>query len=189
MKEDIQLVLSSYETRYSDLSVFLDKEESEFYIYIGVALLERISINAEEIGHKMFIGRLYNSGVKLCILQDRFNHDSRTVKKWGNALKTCDVDEMSKAFTGRKAAKKTTPELIRYVLQQYQFRSLLGRSYREKIKMGVEDVFGIRLSSSLISGIFRSDVDVNLADSAELNDQKREIIEHKSHCRLISFEF
>jgi len=180
MKEDIQLVLSSYETRYSDLSVFLDKEESEFYIYIGVALLERISINAEEIGHKMFIGRLYNSGVKLCILQDRFNHDSRTVKKWGNALKTCDVDEMSKAFTGRKATKKTTPELIRYVLQQYQFRSLLGRSYREKIKMGVEDIFGIRLSSSLISGMFRSVVDIKLADSAELNDQNREIIEHKS---------
>ena len=65
MIENLQLVLSSYETRYSDLSIFLSKEENEFYIYIGVALLERISTNAEEIGHKMFIGRLYNSGVKL----------------------------------------------------------------------------------------------------------------------------
>ena len=176
MTENIQLVLSNYETLYSDLSVFLDKEESEFYVYIGVALLERISIDAEEIGHKMFIGRLYNAGVKLSILRKRFGHDARTVKKWGNALKTCDVDEMSKAFTGRKAAKKTTPELIRYVLQQYHSRFVLGRSYREKIIMGVEEIFGVRLSPSLISGIFRIKTDADFADS---NPEKRKILEHK----------
>lgn len=179
MTENIQLVLSSYETRYSDLSVFIDREESEFYVYIGVALLERISIDAEEIGHKMFIGRLYNSGVKLCILRDRFGHDNRTVKKWGNALKTCDVDEMSKAFTGRKAAKKTTPELIRYILQQYNNRSILGRSYREKIIMGVEEVFAMHLSASLISQIFRLKSNTSHDNSKDLNDEKRAIPEHK----------
>ena len=179
MTENIQLVLSNYETRYSDLSVFIDREESEFYVYMGVALLERISINAEEIGHKMFIGRLYNSGVKLCILRDRFGHDSRTVKKWGNALKTCDVDEMSKAFTGRKAAKKTTPELIRYIMQQYNNRSVLGRSYREKIILGVEEVFAVHLSASLISQIFRLERNIPHDNSNDLNDEKRAIPEHK----------
>ncbi len=176
MIENIQLVLSNYETRYSDLSVFLDKEESEFYVYIGVALLERISIDTEQIGHKMFIGRLYNSGVKLSVLRDRFGHDSRTVKKWGNALKTCDVDEISKAFTGRKAAKKTTPELIRYIQQQYNNRSVLGRSYREKIIIGVEEVFSVRLSASLISQIFR--LERNISHGS--NDEKRAILEHKT---------
>lgn len=179
MKENIQLVLSNYETRYSDLSVFLDKEESEFYVYLGVALLERISINAEEIGHKMFIGRLYNSGVTLSLLQDRFGHDPRTVKKWGNALKTCDVDEMSKAFTGRKAAKKTTPELIRYILQQYNNRSVLGRSYREKIIMGVEEVFAVSLSASLVSQIFRLEKNISHNNSNDLDAGKRAIPEHK----------
>ena len=178
MKEDIQLVLSNYESKYSDLSVFLDKEESEFYVYLGVALLERISIDAEEIGHKMFIGRLYNSGVKLCTLREVFGHDGRTVKKWGNALKTCDVDEMSKAFTGRKAVRKTTPELIRYVLQQYHFRSLLGRSYREKIIMGVEEIFGVHISPSLISGIFRTGADVDHNESVDFNEENRETLEH-----------
>ena len=177
MKDNIQLVLSNYETRYSDLSVFLNKEDSEFYVYIGVALLERVSTNAEEIGHKMFIGRLYNQGVKLSVLRERFHHDNRTVKKWGNALKTCDVDVMSKAFTGRKAAKKTTPELIRYVLQQYRFRSVLGRSYREKIITGVEEVFAVRLSPSLISQIFRLDAS---ASSKDLNDEKRDIPEYET---------
>ena len=180
MIEDLQLVLSSYETRYSDLSVLLSKDENEFFIYIGVALLERISTNAEEIGHRMFIGRLYNCGVKLCILRDRFKHDERSIKKWGNALKSFDIDEIYKAFTGRKAARKTTPEVIRYILQQYNCRSLLGRSYREKIKMGVDDIFGIRLSSSLLSRIFRSGVNKKSTCSAELNDKKMGTIEHSN---------
>ena len=64
MEDNIQLVLSGYESKYSALSVFMDKTESEFYVDMGLALLERVSINAEQITHKMFIGRLYNSGVK-----------------------------------------------------------------------------------------------------------------------------
>ena len=178
MNDNIQLVLSNYESRYSDLSVFLDSAEGEFYVYLGVALLERVSINAEEIGHKMFIGRLYNSGVKLSVLRKRFGHDPRTVKKWGKALKTCDVDEMSKAFTGRKAKIKTTPELIRYVIQQYKARSILGRSFREKIIKGVIEVFGVRLSPSLISGIYRNSKDKTPTDSLVSDDENMEILEH-----------
>lgn len=167
MTENLQLVLSNYESKYSDLSVFIDQKESEFYAYLGVALLERININAEEIGHKMFIGRVYNSGAKLCTIIKAFGHDGRTVKKWGAALKTCDVDEMSKAFTGRKAVRKTTPELIRYVLQQYHYRSILGHSYRKKIIMGVEDVFGVHLSTSLVNSIFRTDANFNHIESID----------------------
>ncbi len=126
----------------------------------------------------MFIGRLYNSGVKLCILRDRFRHDVRSIKKWGNALKSFDIDEICKAFSGRKDLKKTTPELIRYVLQQYRCRSQLGRSYREKIKMGVKDIFGISLSLSLLSRIFRSGDDKQPSDSGALNDRKMGTIEH-----------
>jgi len=154
MENNIQLILSNYESRYSDLSVFLDERATEFYVYMGLSLLERVSANAEEIGYKMFIGRLYNQGVKLSILRDRFHHDSRTVKKWGNALKTCSVEVMSKAFAGRSATKKTNPLLIRYVLQQYRLRSTLGRSYREKIIQGVKEIFKVTLSPSLVSQIF-----------------------------------
>ena len=188
MEGNIQLVLSGYESRYSDLSVFIDKEESEFYIYLGVALLERVSINAEEIGHKMFIGRLYNSEVKLSIIQEKFNHDNRTIKKWGNALKTCDIDEMAKAFTGRTASKKTTPELIRYVLQQYKNRSVLGRSYREKIIMGVKDIFSVSLSPSLVSKIFRYEEDFSSDLSIENRDVPRHIEEEISTIPLTSVE-
>ena len=84
---------------------------------------------------------------------------------------------MSKAFTGRQGAKKTTPELIRYVKQQYHNRSILGRSYRKKIITGVEEVFAVRLSASLISQIFHSEIS---ALSKDLNDEKRDISEYET---------
>ena len=83
----IQPILSCCESIDTDLSVFVNSEESEFYVYLGVALLERVSISPENIAHKMLIGRLYNSGAKLSLLRERFNHDPRTIKKWANALK------------------------------------------------------------------------------------------------------
>jgi transposase len=153
----IQPVLSCCESIDTDLSVFLDDEESEFYVYLGVALLERVSVSPEKIDHKMLIGRLYNGGAKLSLLRERFGHDPRTVKKWGNALKSCDINEIANAFAGRKACLKSTPELIRYVCQQYRIRSFLGRSFREKIIMGVDEIFGVKISPSLVSKICHSE--------------------------------
>ena len=49
----IQPVLSCCESIDTDLSVFLDDEESEFYVYLGVALLERVSVSPEKIDHKI----------------------------------------------------------------------------------------------------------------------------------------
>ena len=152
----IQPLLSCCESIDTDLSVFVNSEESEFYVYLGVALLERVSLSPENIAHKMLIGRLYNGGAKLSLLRERFNHDPRTIKKWANALKSCDVDEISIAFSGRQASLKRTPELVNYVCQQYRLRSFLGRSYREKIIIGVEEIFGVSISPSLISNICHS---------------------------------
>jgi hypothetical protein len=152
----IQPLLSCCESIDTDLSVFVNSEESEFYVYLGVALLERVSLSPENIAHKMLIGRLYNSGAKLSLLRERFNHDPRTIKKWANALKSCDVDEISRAFSGRQASLKRTPELINYVCQQYRLRSFLGRSYREKIIIGVEEIFRVSISPSLVSNIYHS---------------------------------
>lgn len=153
----IQPVLSCCESIDTDLSVFLDSEEAEFYVYLGVALLERVSVSSEKIDHKMLIGRLYNGGAKLSLLRERFGHDPRTIKKWADALKSCDINEITTAFAGRQACLKRTPELIKYVLQQYQIRSFLGRSYREKIILGVEEIFDVKISPSLVSKICHSE--------------------------------
>lgn len=152
----IQQVLSCCESLSTDLSVFLDTSEDDYYVYLGVALLERVSADPANLGRKMLIGRLYNGGVRLRSLHDKFGHDGRTAKKWGNALKSCDANEMAVAFSGRQASKKSTPALIAYVQQQYRHRASLGKAYREKIILGVEEVFGVRISRSLTSLLFKS---------------------------------
>jgi hypothetical protein len=172
----IQPILSCCESIDTDLSVFLDEEESEFYVYLGVALLERVSASPETIDHKMLIGRLYNGGAKLSLLRERFGHDPRTVKKWGNALKSCDINDITNAFAGRQACVKSTPELIKYVCQQYRIRAFLGRSYREKIIMGVEEIFGVKISPSLVSKICHSKKN----NSELFYDDASDIIENRA---------
>lgn len=152
----IQPLLCGGESIGTDLSVFLNEDESTYDAYVGVALLERVPIDPEALGQKMLVGRLYNAGVKLCELRRRFGHDNRTIKKWGSALKSGDVDEMIRAFAGRGYRKKATPELIRYARQLYRDRTVLnfGPNYREQIILMIKEVFRVTISASLASAIF-----------------------------------
>lgn len=152
----VQPVLFGGERIGTDLSVFLNEDESTYDAYIGVALLERVPIDPKALGQKMLVGRLYNAGVKLCELHRRFGHDNRTIKKWGAALQSGDIDAMVRAFAGRGYGKKATPELIRYARQLYRERSMLnlGANYRQRIISMIEEVFAIRISASLASAIF-----------------------------------
>jgi len=152
----IQPVLFGGECIGTDLSVFLNEDESTYDAYIGVALLERVPVDPKALGQKMLVGRLYNAGVKLCELRRRFGHDNRTIKKWGAALQSGDIDAMVRAFAGRGYGKKATPELIRYARQLYRDRSILnlGANYRQRIILMIEEVFAVRISASLASAIF-----------------------------------
>lgn len=152
----IQAVLHGGETVETDLSVFLNHEAASYDTYIGVALLERVPISAEALAHKMLVGRLYNAGAKLCDLVAAFKHDHRTIKNWGKALRSGNLELMAVAFAGRSGGKKTSPELIRFIQQQYRNRASLGRAYRHRIIEMVEEVFWVRISPSLVSAIFRT---------------------------------
>lgn len=167
----IQPVLWGGEGIGTDLSVFLNEDESTYDAYIGVALLERVPIDPKALGQKMLVGRLYNAGVKLCELHRRFGHDNRTIKKWGTALQSGDIDAMVRAFAGRGYGKKATPELIRHARQLYRDRSILnlGTNYRQRIISMIEEVFAVTISSSLASAIFAGAAEktVNIDSGAE----------------------
>ncbi len=150
----LQQILSSCESLDSDLSVFLDSRDNTYCVYVGVSLIECVSVDPAELSHKMLMGRLYNGGAKLCVLKEQFNHDSRTIKKWAAALLSGNFKDLAEAFLG-KNIKKTTPELIRYVQQQYRNWSQLSFRYREIIIDKTEEVFGVRISKTLASNIFR----------------------------------
>ena len=175
----LQPVLTGGEGSTSDLSVFLSQNATTYDVYIGVALLERVGATPEEVQRKMLVGRLYNAGFTLRKLCESFHHDGRTIKKWGAAILSGDIDEMARAFCGRGGPGKVSPELIRYARQLYRERHLLGRNFREIIIAKIEEVFGVRISSTVASGIFHAESkDIGAGQSLEksaMTEQNKEI--------------
>lgn len=156
MQTSLQPILSCGEGICSDISIFLNRGGTEYEVYLGVALLERVGADPEVTQRKMLVGRLYNAGVPVVELGEKFGHDPRTIKKWAAALLSSDIDEMARAFAGRAGRRRTSPELIRYARQLYRDRHILGRNYRQVIIEKVAEVFGVRISTSTASAIFAS---------------------------------
>jgi hypothetical protein len=104
----------------------------------------------------MLVGRLCNAGVAVRELQEAFGHDPRTVKRWGAALLSGDIEVIARVFAGRSGQRKLSPELIRYARQLYRERHLMGRNYREVIIGKIADVFAVHISTTTASGLFSS---------------------------------
>jgi hypothetical protein len=117
----------------------------------------------------MLIGRLRNAGAKFCDLKKAFGHDNRTIKKWAEALKSNDIEIMTKAFAGRTRGRKLSPEIIRYAIQQYNLRKTLGHNYREIIIHKIKEVFKVEISRSLASLIFASATRIDLPQEVDDN--------------------
>ncbi|MCK5805780.1 MAG: hypothetical protein KAI66_23315, partial [Lentisphaeria bacterium] len=155
MNATLQPVLVCGQSASTDLSIFVSDAESSYYVYLGVALLERVDIDPEQLQQKMLVGRLYNAGVAVGKIHKTFGHDARSIKKWGTALQSGDIDEMARVFAGRGRHKKVTPELIKYARQLYRERERFGKSFREAIILRVHEVFLVDISPTLASNIFR----------------------------------
>jgi len=157
MSNTLQPVLAGGEGIASDIAIFLSQSETTYDVYIGVALLERVGGNPNDVQRKMLIGRLCNAGFSQRRLCDTFHHDARTIKKWAAALLSGDIDEMARVFCGRGGPGKVSPELIRYAQQLYRERHLLGRDFRQIIIAKIQEVFGVLISSTVASGIFHAE--------------------------------
>jgi hypothetical protein len=157
MADTLQPVLWCDQQSASDITVFLSDGGTTYEVYLGVALLERVGADPESVARKMLVGRLYNADRTLVELGERFGHDHRTIKKWGAALRSGDIEQIARAFAGRQGRRKTSPELMRYAWQLYRERERLGRNYRAIIIEKIVEVFGVRLSTTAASQLFAAD--------------------------------
>jgi hypothetical protein len=149
----IQPVLLSDESFGSDLTVFHHAERQSLEVYFGVTLLERIPEDPKVLQHKMFIGRLYNAGVPVTLIREKFHHDPRSIKRWGAGLLCTDLEDFASYFAGRGHHGKVTDEIRRYAQQLYSQKEMLGRNYRQGIINNISDVFGVTLSPATVSEI------------------------------------
>ncbi len=155
MVNTLQPVLVCGQGSTSDMTIFSSSGGKSYDVYLGLALLERVSAAPESVQRKMLIGRLHNQGVRLGELRRNFGHDNRTIRKWGKALCSDDASSMAVAFAGRGGVGKVTPAMIRYACQLYRERHLLGKNYRQIIVEKIREVFQVSLSGTSVSEMFR----------------------------------
>lgn len=152
--ENLQLVLAAGKGNTTDLTVFLSASEHALFIYLGLALMERVDSDPNQFAYKMLVGRLVNAGIPLEELKRKFKHDSRTMKRWAEALKSNDPDWIIRAFAGRGYLPKLIGPMIRMVKMRYlQLRDIVG-NYRQVIAREVKDCFGVKVSRETLRRLF-----------------------------------
>lgn len=90
-------------------------DQEQLHVYYGLELLEIVSADPKEPSFKMLVGRLYNAGVSLRVLQQTFQTHVKTIRRWGRALRSRSAEELVRVLEGRRASRKLTPEIQAYV--------------------------------------------------------------------------
>ena len=138
-----------------DLLLYVNPQDpGELFVFLGLALLERVPHVRDHIAFKMLLARLYNAGMKVASLVICFGVAHTTLRRWGLSLRSGDMDQINRAFSGQGAERKITPEIDSYVRDR--FRELYGtcRAYNKKIREEVKKYFKTEVSAERLRWIF-----------------------------------
>lgn len=138
------------------LSVAPDSPE-ELFVFLDMALLEKVPHLREAPAFKMLLARLHNAGVSGQRLTDRFGAARSTLRRWGRALKSGDMDRIRDAFSGQGATRKVTPEIESYVRDRFRDLHEHYRDYNKVIRSEVERYFKASVSCERLRWIFKEE--------------------------------
>ena len=126
-------------------------EEAQLHVYYGLELLEVVSADRQEPSFKMLVGRLYNAGVSVGVLQQTFQADAKTIQRWGRALRSRNAQELIRVLEGRRSSRKLSPEIRAYVRVRWPdlvSQGLYGIGKR--LRQEIQSVFGVTLSQETL---------------------------------------
>ena len=152
--KNLQLVLAGCKGMTTDLTVFLSDKEDALFVYLGLALMERVASDPNQFAYKMLVGRLVNANTPFEELKRHFNHDPRTMKRWAQALKSTDSDQIVRLFSGRGGVPKVVGPMIRMVKMRYLQLKNNVRNYRQLIADEVKECFGKSISRETLRQLF-----------------------------------
>ena len=102
-------------------SIYSPEDNPEMLeVYFGLALLERVERGKDPFQFKLLVGRLYNMKYRRKALVDAFGFDLKTIRKWGNALKSGQIGMIEAAFAGHEIRRKMTPEIESYARSRFR---------------------------------------------------------------------
>jgi len=147
-----QLILGT-DKRNPLFTVYVQEEEDQeqLHVYYGLELLEVVSADRNAPSFKMLVGRLYNAGVSLRVLQQTFQTDPKTIQRWGRALRSRDAQGLVRVLEGRHAGRKLSPEIKAYV--RARWTDLIGRGLygiSKRLRQEIQAVFGVKLSQETL---------------------------------------
>ena len=120
------------------------------------------------------MARLYNAGVNAVKLKEAFGSDRKTMRNWGDALKSEDPERLIRVLAGRQAGRKLTTEIRAFVVMR--FPSIYKEntySYSKQVREEIEEVFGCKLCSETMRPLI-NELKKQLNDKG-IEKEKREI--------------
>jgi transposase len=128
----------------------------KIYVFFGAELLEVVSENKSDPDFKMMVARLYNAGVKAKPLTEQFGVARTTMKRWGDALRGNDLEELVRVFGGPGPPRKLTVEIQEFV--QVRSRDVYARTrynYSALIRGEIREIFKVELSGESLHPLFK----------------------------------
>jgi len=151
-------------------TVFREAQGEQFHVYYGAQLLELVPADKNDAEFKLLLARLYNAGIQASVLHREFGIDRKTMKRWGDALKSGDAEKLLRALRGRGGHRKLTHEIQAYV--RMRFPSIYGKTryaYSKRMRQEIQQVFGESLSSETLRHLFKELKQVGQAPSEPNN--------------------
>jgi hypothetical protein len=151
-----QLILGT-DKRNPLFTVYVAEEAQEqddperLHVYYGLELLEVVSADRNGPSFKMLVGRLHNAGVSLRVLQQTFESDVKTIRRWGRALRSRAAQELIRVLEGRRGSRKLTPEIKAYVRARWSDLVREG-SYGigKRLRQEIQRIFKVKLSQETL---------------------------------------
>jgi hypothetical protein len=151
--EPLQLILGP-DKRNPSFCPYTDAPGQQLHVYYGLELLEVVPKDRDSPAYRLLAARLYNARVRVATLEAVFGLDRKTMRKWGQALRSGDRDWLAEVLASRWGRRKFTVEMESYVRTRWP--ALQGqRDYRRRLQAELERVFGIKVSGETLRPVLR----------------------------------
>ncbi len=120
-------------------------------VHFGTALLEIVEDDPKHPNFKLLLERLYNVGARVQSITEAFEIPYTTLRRWGNAIKSGDAEQLMRVLAGRQHPRKLSTEILSFA--RYRFNAIyLEDNYRysQRILAEILDVFKVSISSELL---------------------------------------
>lgn len=167
-----QLLLPCKKNCKFDLLTDNPSAPTQYYIYLGVVLVDSVPNNKKHFLYKLMCARLALAGFKFEGLAETFQYSSKTISKWAKILDAGDAREIADAF-GLGHRGKITPEIQSYIKNRYLYLLKAGESaYSKKILSEVKEYFDITVTGAGIRPYLReADAEIHKEEEYSENEE------------------